>query len=122
MVSDKVSVETLSMNDGSTPTVWTSEGSTEYTFSDSQKSEVGTTITLHVNEESAEFLDAWKMSETLRKFCDFLPYEIAVLDEEKVTYPAKEDGSEDKSQAPLPNEPTVINETTPIWKREYYLG
>ena len=118
MVSDKVGVETLSMNDDATPTLWTSEGSTEYTFSDSNKNEVGTTITLHVNDESQEFLDAWKMSETLRKFCDFLPYEIAVLDEEKVTYPTKEDGSEDKSQAPLPNEPTVINETTPIWKRD----
>jgi len=118
MVSNKVSVETLSMNEGSKPALWTSEGSTEYTFSDSSKSEVGTTITLYVNDESAEFLDAWKMSETLRKFCDFLPYEIGVLDEEKITYPTKEDGSEDKTQAPLENKPTIINETTPIWKRD----
>ena len=118
MVSDKVSVETKSMTEGSIPTLWTSEGSTEYTFSDSKKEEIGTTITLFVNEESSGFLDAWKMSETLRKFCDFLPYEIGVLDEEKITYPTKEDGSEDKTLEPLPNEPTIINETTPIWKRD----
>ena len=97
MVSDKVSVESLSMNQGSTPTLWTSEGSTEYVFSDSTKSDVGTTITLHVNDDSIEFLDSWKMSETLRKFCDFLPYEIGVLDEEKVTYPKNDDGTDDNN-------------------------
>ena len=118
MVSDRVSVDSLSMNGDATPSTWSSEGNTEYTFSDSSKSEVGTSITLNVNEESTEFLDAWKMSETLRKFCDFLPYEISVLDEEKVSYPKKDDGTEDKSLAPLPNEPTIINETTPIWKRD----
>ena len=118
MVSDKVSVESLSMNQGSTPTLWTSEGSTEYVFSDSTKSDVGTTITLHVNDDSIEFLDSWKMSETLRKFCDFLPYEIGVLDEEKVTYPKNDDGTDDTTKDPLPNEPTVINETTPLWKRD----
>ena len=67
MVSDKVEVETLSMNDGATPTKWTSSGETEYTFSTSDKKEVGTTITLHINAESEEFLNAWKMSETLKK-------------------------------------------------------
>jgi molecular chaperone HtpG len=118
MVSNKVEVESLSMNEGANPTKWTSKGETEYTFSKSDKKEVGTTITLHINEESEEFLNAWKMSETLRKFCDFLPYEIGVLDVNKVTYPTKEDGTEDQSKEPLPNEPQVINETTPLWKRD----
>ena len=118
MVSNKVTVESLSMNEDAQPTLWTSEGSTEFTFDNSSKKEVGTTITLYVNDESTEFLDAWKMSETLRKFCDFLPYEISVLDEEKVTYPRKEDGSEDKTLEPLPNTPTIINETTPLWKKD----
>ena len=118
MVSDKVEVETLSMNEGAKPTKWISSGETEYTFTDSDKKEVGTTITLHINTESEEFLNAWKMSETLKKFCDFLPYEIGVLDENKVTYPTKEDGTEDKSKDPLPNEPQIINETTPLWKRD----
>ncbi len=118
MVSDKVEVETLSMNDGSAPTKWISNGETEYTFTNSEKTDVGTTITLHINSDSEEFLNSWKMSETLKKFCDFLPYEIGVLDENKVTYPTKEDGTEDKTKEPLPNEPQVINETTPLWKRD----
>ena len=106
------------MNEGSKAVHWNSTGSTEYTIADGERAEVGTTITLHVNDESIEFLESWKMSETLRKFCDFLPYEIGVLDEEKVTYPTKEDGTEDKDKDPLPNEPQVVNETTPLWKRD----
>ena len=118
MVSTKVEIDTLSMNEGSKAVHWSSTGSTEYTIADGQRTDVGTTITLHVNDESIEFLESWKMSETLRKFCDFLPYEIGVLDEEKVTYPTKEDGTEDKDKDPLPNEPQVVNETTPLWKRD----
>ncbi len=49
MVADKVEVESLSMEEGATPTKWTCEGDTDYTFSNSDKKEIGTKITLHVN-------------------------------------------------------------------------
>ncbi|MCK6596621.1 MAG: ATP-binding protein, partial [Bacteriovoracaceae bacterium] len=52
MVAKKVEVETLSMQEGAKPTKWICEGETEYTFEESTKSDVGTTITLHINEES----------------------------------------------------------------------
>lgn len=103
MVSTKVEVESLSFRPNSTPTKWISEGETEYTFEASTKSEVGTTITLYINEESEEFLNAWKVSSTLKKFCDFMPYEIKVLDAE-----AKEES----------NHPGVVNDTNPIWKKD----
>ena len=107
MVSTKVEVETLSMNEGSTPVKWVCEGETEYSFESSTKTEVGTTITLHINEESEEFLNAWKVSSTLKKFCDFMPYEIKVLDAESLT---KEDAEG--------NNPGVINDTQPLWKKD----
>lgn len=119
MVAEKVEVETLSMNAGAKATKWTCAGDTEYTFSDSDKKEVGTTITLHVNEDGQEFLDEWKLSSTLRRHCDFMPYAIKVLDEErKPTYPLDKEGKEDKTQPAIPVTPTLINDTTPLWKRD----
>jgi molecular chaperone HtpG len=101
MVAEKVEVESLSMVPGSTPTKWTCLGDTDYEFSESQKAEVGTTITLFLNSESEEFLDAWKLRETLNRYCDFMPYPISLLDLSQ-TEP-KED---------------IINETTPLWKKD----
>ncbi len=119
MVSTKVEVETLSMDQGASPTKWVCEGETDYTFEPSTKKEVGTTITLHINDESSEFLSSWKLSETLRNFCDFMPYQINVLDQEaKPIYPKKEDGTDDTSKEPTAIAPTLINETEPLWKRD----
>ena len=93
MVADKVQIDSLSMDKGAKPVRWICEGDTEYTFTESDKNEVGTTITLYVNEESEEFLTEWKLAETLRNFCNFMPYTIGVMDEErKPIYPRKEDG------------------------------
>ena len=106
MVSKRVEVETLSMTEGSKPAKWICEGETDYTFEESTKSEVGTTITLHLNEESEEFLNAWKVSTTLKKFCDFMPYEIFVLDSE-----ATPEEAQNKN-------PGLVNDTQPIWKKD----
>ena len=103
MVSTKVEVESLSMQEGAVPTKWICEGETDYTFLDSDKTEVGTKITLHINEESEEFLSAWHVSSTLKKFCDFMPYEIFVKDAEAVEESAN---------------PGLVNETQPIWKKD----
>lgn len=119
MVADKVQVETLSMSEGATPTRWECQGETEYTFSPSDKKEVGTTITLFVNADGEEFLNEWKLSETLRQFCDFMPYPIGVLDELRAPEkPKKEDGTVDESAPAIAPTPTIINETTPIWRKE----
>ncbi len=118
MVADKVEVETLSMSEGATPVKWSCEGETDYVFSESTQTEVGTHITLHINEESEEFLSEYKITETLRRFCDFMPYEISVLDvDREPTYPKDEEGKEDKSKDPIPHPATVINQTEPLWKK-----
>ncbi len=103
MVSTRVEVESLSMTPGAQPTKWVCEGETDYTFETGSKTEVGTKITLHINAESEEFLNAWKVSSTLKKFCDFMPYEIFVRDSE-----ATEESAH----------PGVVNETQPIWKKD----
>lgn len=118
MVAKKVEVESFSMNEGARPVKWICEGETEYTFEDSNHGEVGTKITLHLNDESEEFLSEYKLIETLRRFCDFMPYQIEVLDTDREpTLPTKEDGTEDKDATPIPHTPTKINETLPLWRK-----
>jgi molecular chaperone HtpG len=121
MVSKKVVVESLSMTEGAKAVKWTCEGETEYTFEESDKSTVGTTIYLHINdeEESLDFLNEWKLSATLRNHCDYMPYPIGVLDENKPPQkPLKEDGTVDEDAPAIAVTPTIINETKPIWKRD----
>lgn len=113
MVASKVEVETLSWKKDSKPSKWTCDGETEYVFSDSDKKEVGTTITLHINEESKEFLNDFKLVETLKKYCDFMPYEITVTNLEKKAKNTETTKDEDKT-----TDTWTINETKPLWKRD----
>ncbi len=76
MVSDLVEIDTLSCQDGALPVHWECDGSSEYTIGDGTKSEVGTTITLHLNEESLEFANEYRMREVIEKYCGFMPVEI----------------------------------------------
>ena len=74
MVAEKVEVESLSMAPGSVPTKWTCQGDTDYEFSESSKADIGTKITLFISNDSEEFLDFWKLKDTLAHYCDFMPY------------------------------------------------
>lgn len=109
MVADKVEVETLSWKKDSKATKWTCEGDVDYTFSESNKSTVGTDITLHINEESKEYLGVFKVLDILRKYCDFLPYKIEVVDKE-IRKDDKGNIEEEKSY--------TVNDTEPLWKRD----
>lgn len=88
MVSDQVEIQTLSWKGGAA-TRWTCDGSPEFTIDDSEKTTRGTDIIMHVNEESAEFLDAYRIKSILKKFCAFLPVPI-FFEEEQInnTHPA----------------------------------
>lgn len=119
MVADKVVIDSLSMNDGAKAARWICEGDTEYTFEKSEKNDVGTTVTLHINEESKDFLNEWKITQTLRNYCDFMPYKIDILDALRPpTKALKEDGSVDEDAPEVAAKPTVINDHSPLWKRD----
>jgi len=118
MVANKVVIDSLSMQDGSVATNWSCEGDTDYIFSESTKKEVGTTITLHINEENLDFLNEWTLMDTLKKFCDFMPYQISILDEErKPEKPKKADGSVDEEAKEVAPEARNVNDTNPLWKK-----
>ena len=76
MVSDNVEIDTLSFQKDASPVHWECDGSSEYTIGDGTKTTVGTEITLHLNEESLEFANEYRMREVLEKYCSFMPVEI----------------------------------------------
>ncbi len=76
MVSQRVEVITKSFRENSTGVRWECDGSPEYTLEEFEKADRGTDIVLHINEESAEFLDADRIQTILKKFCRFLPVPI----------------------------------------------
>jgi molecular chaperone HtpG len=76
MVSERVDIDTLSYKEGSTAVHWTCDGSSEFEMTDSDKTSVGTTITLHLSEDCLEFCNEYKAREVIQKYCSFMPYEI----------------------------------------------
>ncbi len=76
MVADEVHIDTLSYRDGATAVHWECDGGTEFTMEDGNKAEVGTKITLFLNEECLEFCNEYKAREVVKKYCSFMPTEI----------------------------------------------
>ena len=76
MVSKKVEVFTKSFKD-SAAVRWECDGSPEYQLEETNlRTERGTDIVLHVDDESKEFLDDERLKGILKRFCRFLPVAI----------------------------------------------
>jgi molecular chaperone HtpG len=76
MVSQRVEIDTLSYRPGSTPVKWACDGTTTFTLSDSERSSIGTTVTLYITPENEEYLEPSRIRELVRKYCDFIPVPI----------------------------------------------
>jgi len=111
MVSSKVDIYSKSHKDA--PGVfWSCDGSTEYELYEVDYSARGTKIVLHINEESAEFLEAHRVKSILDRFCKFLPVAIYFTDANADKKEAKdEEGKEPETEKP-------INNTNPLWIRK----
>ena len=81
MVADRVTIDTLSYKEGAKPVFWESDGGTEFSMTDGNRETNGTTITLYLNEDSAEFANEYRAREVLEKYCAFMPVEIYLSDE-----------------------------------------
>jgi len=100
MVANEVHIDTLSYKEGATPVHWECDGGTEFTMEDGDKAEVGTTITLFLNEDSLKFCNEYEAREVIKKYCSFMPTEI---------YLSKAGETE--------KEPELLNETRPLWTK-----
>ena len=83
MVSDKVTIDTLSYQKDAKPVHWECDGGTEFTMDEGNKAEVGTTITLYLNEDCLEFANEYRAREVLKKYCSFMPTEIYLYTEKQ---------------------------------------
>lgn len=76
MVADEVHIDTLSYKEGAKPVHWVSQGGTDYEMDEGTKAEVGSTMTLYLNDDSLEFANEYRVREVLEKYCSFMPVEI----------------------------------------------
>lgn len=115
MVAKNVEIHTLSYQDGAEPAIWTCDGSTEFEIKKGKKKERGTDIILHINEDSEEFLDKWKLQGILDKYCKFLPVPIKFGTKSE----SVEDGVDDKGEKKWKSVEVdnIINTTSPIWTK-----
>lgn len=116
MVSDKVEIISRSHTASESEAAhWICDGSTEFELHPSVKKQRGTDVILHINSDSEEFLDEWRIKGILDKYCKFLPVSIKFGTEEK-----SEPDGEDKDGKPKYKTVTVdriINNTTPLWTK-----
>jgi hypothetical protein len=80
MVADRVEIDTLSYKPGSEAVHWESKGGTEYEMSEGSLKTHGTKITLHLNDNSYEFSNEYRVREVLNKYCAFMPVSIYLKD------------------------------------------
>ena len=115
MVADHVEIQTLSYQDGAQPAHWVCDGSTEFEITPGDRTERGTTIILHVNNDCEEFLDKYKLQEILDKYCKFLPVPVKFgTKEEYVDDGVDEEGKTKRKEISIDN---IINDTNPIWTK-----
>jgi len=107
MVSEKVTIDTLSWKEGSKAVRWTCDGSPEYKIEESDKTDRGTVITLYLDSDSAEYANSGKIKSLLQKYCRFMPVPVIFGKEQEW-----KDGKyvdTDKDQ--------VINNVEPLWTK-----
>jgi molecular chaperone HtpG len=105
MVSDKVEVITKSYQDGAQAVKWSCDGSPEFSIEDVEKENIGTDVILYIDKESKDFLEESKVELLLKKYCKFLPVEIAFGKEKEWKDGKSVETGKDK----------IINNTKPAW-------
>lgn len=119
MVSDKVELITKTYKKGG-PTKavkWSCDGSPDYTIEEADKTDRGTEVILHISKEEKEFLEDYKISELLKKYCRFLPVPIQFgtkKENVKVEGEKDKDGNDKYVDVEKPN---IINNVDPLWKK-----
>ena len=115
MVAEKVEIITKSFKD-EPAAHWTCDGSPEYTLVAHDKTERGTEIILHIEEESKEFLEESKISGLLTKYNKFMPIPIKFGTKEE-SLPLAEDAAEDAKPETVTVD-NIINNPNPAWTRQ----
>ena len=133
MVADEVHIDTLSYQDGAQAVHWECDGGTEFDMEAGSRSEVGTEITLYINEDCLEFCNEYKAREVIKKYCSFMPTEIYLskanstetqvikadekLDIDEVVEEIAKEKEEDEQKLKIKKRPELLNEIHPLWAK-----
>ena len=133
MVADEVHIDTLSYKEGAKAVHWECDGGTEFTMTEGDMAEVGTKITLFVNEDVLEFCNEYKAREVIKKYCSFMPTEIYLskantketetikADEKRpddvVVEEIKPEKEGDEEKLKIVKRPELLNDTNPLWMK-----
>ncbi|MBI4779855.1 MAG: molecular chaperone HtpG [Oscillatoriophycideae cyanobacterium NC_groundwater_1537_Pr4_S-0.65um_50_18] len=82
MVASRVEIDSLSYKADAQPIHWSCDGSTQFELSQSERSDRGTTITLHLQEEELEYLEEYRIKQLVKTYCDFMPFPIKLAGEQ----------------------------------------
>ncbi len=130
MVARKVEIFSLSHKEGSTAVRWECDGSPDYVLEEGTKTGIGTDIVLHIAEDSEEFLEEYRISTLLTKYCKFLPIEIKFGTKKEFIGGEDEDAEElveegkDKKKKKNKKEKkeievdNIINNPSPAWTKK----
>ena len=108
MVAKTVDIVTLSYKEGAKAVKWSCDGSPEFTLEETERSDRGTDIILHVDEDCKEFLEESRLQDLLTKYCHFLAVPVAF---------GKKKEWKDGKQVET-DEDNLINDTCPIWTKK----
>ena len=133
MVANEVHIDTLSWQKDAKPVHWECDGGTEFDMTEGTKTDIGTTITLFLNEDVLEFCNEYRAREVIKKYCSFMPTEIYLsrenttetqtikasekLDTDVVIEEIKPEKEEDELKLKIRKRPELLNETQPLWMK-----
>ncbi len=133
MVADEVHIDSLSWKEGAEPVHWECDGGTEFSMDKGDKAEVGTTVTLFLNEDCLKYCNEYEARSVVQKYCSFMPTEIYLSKEESdetetidadeklesdvVVEEMPKEKEEDKQRLKIKRRPQLLNDTHPLWAK-----
>ena len=126
MVSDRVTIQTLSCQEGAEPVKWDSADGMDFTISQGDRTTHGTTILLHISQEEQEFLETYRVREVLKRYCGYMNTPIYLEDksaqpitrEVPVEGETNEDGTPRMTTVTEEVKPQLINDPSPLWLKK----
>ncbi len=133
MVADEVHIDSLSYKKDAEPVHWECDGGTEFHMEKGERTEVGTTITLFLNEECLKYCNEYEARSVIQKYCSFMPIEIYLSKEESedtqtikaseklesdvVVEEIPKEKEEDEQKLKIKKRPELLNDTNPLWAK-----
>ena len=143
MVAERVTIDTLSYQEGAKAVHWECDGSSEFTMEETSRDYFGTTITLYLTEDCVEFSNYYRAKEVLEKYCGFMPTQIylsvkdtketqiipesdrrpddivleTIEPEKKEAKEGEEPAEPEEKKLKIRKRPELINDTHPLWAK-----